>query len=125
MRNRPATYVDLLGWALATTEQGKFAGEPAKWHGFVHSAKKLYPELFQYVLFDLRDPARPFSDEAAHALHVLAQAGVLSVGNPSYRFLQMDDEQRLAALTNKVEELGKHKDTVERLAEMAKEQLAV
>ncbi len=124
MRRWPVTYVDLLRWALAGSTRQRFSAEPVKWHQFVFEAKEAFPAAFKHVIFDLRDESRPFSDQADHALHVFAQAGTLSVSNPTFGFILMAEEQKRAALAAKADDFEEHRTTVQTLTGLAENILA-
>lgn len=111
------TYVDVLRRALAFMESDKFFGDGVIWHKFVYAAKIRFPDPFKYVIFDESDPERPYSQQAEHALHVLTQSGYLSAGNPSYRYLQMDGDQRETALKRKAEAFEDLEDSLKKFSE--------
>jgi hypothetical protein len=125
MKVRPASYIDWIAWALAETQSRNFSADPVRWHRFVLRASEEHPDLFKGVTFDLTDPDRPYSEQAAQALHTLAQARVVSTGNPSYERLQISDEQRERIEATRKPEREKQHDVVVRLAEVASELLSV
>ncbi len=124
MREWEVDYIDVLRWALGRSDQSRFSGDTTAWHRFVLRAKDQYPELFKYVTFDQRDPERPYSEQAEHALHVLAQSGIVTKGNPSFRFMWMDDEQRRAALERNQARLADYEMVVTNLAALVPKELA-
>ena len=72
--------------------------DPRRWQQLVYKAKQALPEYFRFVYFDQGASEDDlYSDQAEQALHILAQSGLITVGNPSYALISMSVQQRAQA----------------------------
>lgn len=122
------TYENALTYALALTEEDKFDSNLDKWHEVIYEICQQYkekvPEL-KWIYFTFRPPMPPQSEQVDQLLKLLANSRQVSLPNPEFPTINMDEQKR--ALIKKREEgrLAKYRAELQGISQLLKDKLKV
>lgn len=122
------TFEDIFALALANTERSRFKADSNEWHKVLHQVYEEYgdkmPQL-RVIFFKERPPLPPQSKEFYQLITTLSMSGLITLPNPSYEFIVMEDAQKERARELEGKRLDKYKDYIKEITELLDKQLAV
>jgi len=122
------TFEDIFALALANSKYDHFKADSNEWHKVLYQVYKEYgdkmPQL-GVIFFKERPPLPPQSKEFYQLITTLSMSGLITLPNPSYEFIVMEDAQKERARKLEGKRLAKYKNYIRRITELLDEQLAV
>lgn len=122
------TFEDVFALALANTKSSRFKADSDTWHKVLYEVCRDYrdkmPQL-EVIFFEERPPLPPQSNEFYQLITTLSMSNLISLPNPNYDFIVMDDKQKQRAQELEEKRLEKYKDYIEKIAELLDARLAV
>ena len=122
------TFEDVFALALANTGSSRFKANSDDWHKFMFEVWEKYkgkiPQL-SVIFFENRSPLPPQTSEFYQLITTLSMSGLISLPNPNYEFIVMDEKQRQRTKKLETKRLTKYKDYIRNITELLNERLAV
>jgi len=122
------TFEDIFALALANSEYSLFKADSDEWQRVLFQVYKGYwdkmPQL-GVIFFKERQPLPPQSKEFYQLITTLSMSGLISLPNPNYEFIVMDDKQKKRVKQLEGTRLNKYKEYIRRITELLDERLAV
>jgi len=122
------TFEDIFALALANTEHRRFTADSDKWHKVLYEVCKKYrdkiPQL-GVIFFEERPPLPPQSNEFYQLITTLSMSGLVSLPNPNYEYIVMEQKQKENAQELEEKRLNKYKDYIRRITKLLDDRLAV
>lgn len=122
------TFEDIFALALANTENSLFTADSNEWHKVLYKVYQDYREKIpqlRVIFFRERPPLPPQSKEFYQLITTLSMSGLITLPNPSYEFIVMENPQKERAHELEDKRLGKYKEYIGQIAALLDEQLAV
>ena len=121
------TFEDVFALALANTKHNYFKADSKEWHRTLHEVCNKYqkdiPEL-GVIFFRERPPLPPQTKAFYQLINTLSMSGLISLPNPDYAFIIMDQGQKTLASNLETKRLEKYKNQIEKISEIIDERLA-
>ena len=121
------TFEDIFALALANTKSSRFKGDSDVWNAVLYEVCQDYrdkmPEL-EMIFFEERPPLPPQSSEFYQLITTLSMSNLITLPNPNYAFIMMDERQKTRARELEERRLEKYKDDIEKITKLLDEQLA-
>jgi hypothetical protein len=123
----PWTYLDVMAAILASVEGEKLKASTGTWHeAWRDIASASGKDLgLDRLSFEDRTPYPPFSDEVEAFMRVLSRSGVLSLGNPKFRYFTLEESAKAQIKDGNEELLQEHGSEIEQLARTLWERVGV
>jgi len=122
------TFEDIFALALANTKSSRFKADSNAWHRVLFEVCEEYrdkmPQL-GVIFFEERPPLPPQSNEFYELIATLSMSGLISLPNPNYEFIVMDETQKKHAQELEEKRLAKYRDYIGKITELLDERLAV
>ena len=122
------TFEDIFALALADTEHTRFKADSDAWHRVLYEVCKEHrdkmPQL-GVIFFKERPPLPPQSKEFYQLIATLSISGLISLPNPNYEYIVMDDTQKKRALELEGKRLQKYTGYIQKITELLDDRLAV
>lgn len=122
------TYENVLTYALALTDEGQFDSNPDKWHEVVYEIRQKYrdriPEL-KWIYFTFRPPMPPQSEQVDQLIKLLANSREVSLPNPDYPTINMDETKRDLIKRREEGRLAGYREELQDISQLLKEKLKV
>ena len=122
------TFEDVFALALANTKKPKFRANSDDWHRIMFEICEKYRERIpqlSVIFFENRPPLPPQSNEFYQLITTLSMAGLISLPNPNFEFIVMDDKQKKRAKKLETNRLTKYKEYIQNITELLDKSLAV
>jgi len=122
------TFEDIFALALANTKNSRFKADSNSWHRVIFEIWENYREKmpqFRVIFFNERPPLSPRSNEFYQLITTLSMSGLISLPNPDYEFIVMDEKQKKRAKELEEKRLGEYKEYIRKITELIDEELAV
>ena len=122
------TYENALTYALALTEEDRFDSTPDKWQEVIYEICQKYkdrvPEL-KWIYFSFRPPMPPQSKQVDQLIKLLSNSREVSLPNPDYPTIIMDETKRNLIKKREEGRLAKHKEHLQEISQLLKDKLKV
>ena len=122
------TYENVLTYALALTDEDRFDSNPDKWHKVIYYICRKYrgeiPEL-KWIYFTSRPPMPPQSEQVDQFLKLLANSRQVSLPNPDYPTINMDETKRNLIKKREAGRLPDYQEPLQAISQLLKEELKV
>lgn len=122
------TFEDIFALALANTESCRFKADSDEWHKVLYEVCQEYgdkmPEL-RAIFFKEWRPLLPQTKEFYQLITTLSISGLISLPNPNYEFIVMDDTQKERARKLEGERLQKYMGDILKITRLLDDRLAV
>jgi len=122
------TYENALTYALALTEEDCFDSNPDKWHQVIYDICQKYrdeiPEL-KWIYFTFRPPMPPQSEQVDQFLKLLANSRQVSLPNPDYPTINMDETKRNLIKKREAGRLADYQEPLQAISQLLKDKLKV
>jgi len=122
------TYENALTYALALTEEDKFDSNPDKWHQVIYDICQKYrdqiPQL-KWIYFTSRPPMPPQSEQVDQLIKLLANSREVSLPNPDYPTINMDETNRDLIKKREAGRLADYQEPLQAISQLLKEELKV
>jgi hypothetical protein len=122
------TFEDVFALALANTQNSRFKADSNEWHKVIYKVYKDYVEKIpqlRVIFFRERPPLPPQSKEFYQLITTLSMSGLITLPNPSYEYIVMENPQKERARALENERLEKYKDYIGEIAALLDKHLAV
>lgn len=120
------TFEDIIALSLANSQHSRFKADSNEWHILLYEVCQEYqgkiPEL-EVIFFQERPPLPPQSKELYQLITTLSMSGLISLPNPNYEFIVMDNTQKELTKKLETERLKKYKDYIAKITELLDERL--
>lgn len=122
------TFEDIFALALANTKSARFKADSDVWHQVLYEVCQKYrdkmPQL-RVIFFKEWRPLLPQTKEFYQLITTLSISGLISLPNPNYEYIVMDDDQKKRARELEGKRLDKYRDYIGKVTELLDERLAV
>lgn len=122
------TFEDIFALALANTEHHRFTADSDKWHKLLYEVCEKYrdkiPQL-GVIFFEERPPLPPQSNEFYQLLTTLSMSGLVSLPNPNYEYIVMEQVQKVHTQELEEKRLDKYKGYIQKITKLLDDRLAV
>lgn len=122
------TYVDILTYALALTEEEHFDANPDKWHEAVYDIWKNYrkqiPEL-RRIYFTRRPPLPPQSEQVDRLIKIMTMSREIAQPNPRYPIIDMEEAKRENIKKREGRRLAKYSREINAISQILKDKVSV
>ena len=122
------TYENALTYALALTEEDKFDSNPDKWHQVIYDICQKYrdqiPQL-KWIYFTFREPMPPQSEQVDQLIKLLANSREVSLPNPSYPTINLDETKRNLIKKREEGRLAPYREELQAISQLLKDTLKV
>lgn len=122
------TFEDVFVLALANTSSNRFKADSNEWHRVFYEVCDKYREQIpqlEVIFFRERPPLPPQTRGFYQLINTLSMSGLISLPNPDYDFIVMDEDQKSRALNLETKRLEKYKDQIKKISEILDKRLAV
>jgi len=120
------TYLDILTYALALSDQEEFDAEPNKWHEAVYQICQSYreqiPEL-KRIYFSFREPLPPQSEQVDRLIKVISMSGEIASPNPRWPTIDMDKAKKEKIREREEKRQEQYKPQVDKIRQIFEEKL--
>jgi len=121
------TYDDIIALALAKTQLTEFTADSDVWQSALHEVQESFKEKIEalsMMFFDTSRPAiPPQSQEFYELISVLSESDLISLPNPTFQRIVMDDNQREKVHELEDELLVDYQEDIDGIANILKEKL--
>lgn len=121
------TFEDIFALALANTSSNRFIANSNDWHRVLFEVcdkyRKQIPQL-EVIFFRKRPPLPPQSGEFYQLINTLSISGLISLPNPDYAYIVMDENQKKRAFDLEAKRLERYKEQIQNISEIFDKQLA-
>jgi hypothetical protein len=122
------TFEDIFALALANTKGLHFKADSDEWHKVLYEMCEKYrdkvPQL-RVIFFEERPPLPPQSDEFYQLITTLSMSGLISLPNPNYELIVMNEEQKKRAREMEGKRLDKYEGYIQEISKLLDARLAV
>jgi len=122
------TFEDIFALALANTKNCRFKADSDAWHEVLYEVCKKYqnkvPQL-GVIFFEERPPLPPQSDEFYQLITTLSMSGLISLPNPNYELIVMNEEQKKRAREMEGKRLDEYEGYIQEISKLLDARLAV
>ena len=122
------TFEDIFVLALANTKSSRFKADSDAWHEVLYEVCKKYqnkmPQL-EVIFFEERPPLPPQSNEFYQLITTLSMSGLISLPNPNYELIVMNEEQKKRAREMEGKRLDKYEGYIQEISKLLDARLAV
>lgn len=110
------TFEDVLALALANTKSTRFIADSKSWHKVLFKICEKYrdqiPQL-EAIFFKERPPLPPQSSQFYQLINTLSISGMISLPNPDYAYIIMDEDQKKRTRDLETKRLDKYKKQIQ------------
>ncbi len=121
------TFEDVFALALANTNSNRFIADSKSWHKVLYEVCDKYREQIPQlgiIFFKERPPLPPQSREFYQLINTLSISGLISLPNPDYAYIVMDDDQKKRTRDLETKRLGKYEKQIQDISAMFEKHLA-
>lgn len=122
------TFEDVFALALANTSHHRFKADSDAWHKVLYEICEKYsknlPQLAP-IFFEDRPPLPPQSNEFYQLITTLSMSGLISLPNPNYEYIVMEEPQKKRARELEEKRLASYKKYIRSISSLLEKQLAV
>ena len=123
------TFDDVIALALANTQATKFTADSQSWQKVLYEIREKYqdkiPELKMMYFDESRSDIPPQSEEFYQLINILSASKLISLPNPTFEHILMDDPRKERAKNLEERLLQRYKDHIAGIAGMLEGELAV
>ncbi len=123
------TFDDIIALALAKTKSNQFNASSSKWQEVLYDIRERFKgeivELRMMLFDESRSDIPPQSEEFYQLINILSAAKLISLPNPTYENILMDNLQKERAVSLEERLLRKYENHINDIADIIEEKLAV
>ena len=122
-----STFEDVFALALANTGINRFIVDSKNWHKVLYEVCDKYREQIPQlgvIFFKERPPLPPQSREFYQLINTLSISGLISLPNPDYAYIIMDDDQKKRTRDLEAKRLEKYEKQIQDISAIFEKHLA-
>ena len=122
------TFEDIFALALANSRHSRFKADSDEWNRVLYEVCEQYREQIpqlEVIFFEERPPLPPQSNEFYQLINTLSMSGLISLPNPNYEFIIVDETHKSRVLELERRRLDEYKECIKHITDLLDERLAV